>query len=247
MSAKLYGVSVSHPSHAAQAMLRYKGIEHEVVNFPSTTQPVAMRLLGFRGRTVPGLKIDGRKVQGTLRISRALDEIKPDPPLFPQDRRAAVEEAETWGERELQPLPRRFFRWGLAYRPELRRWAMEISKAPAPGVVAQLTVPTMRYFARLSRATDAYTREGVERLPELLDRVDELIADGTIGRAEAPNAADFQIGSTIAVLRVFSDIRDALAGRPGLELAERLFPKTKELPEVPAFLPAEWLTALRRG
>src|SRR3954471_14684879 len=90
MSAKLYAIAVSHPSHAAKAMLDYKRIEHEVVNFPPLSQPIALRAVGFRGRTVPALAIEGRKVQGTLAISRALEELKPDPPLFPADRRAAL-------------------------------------------------------------------------------------------------------------------------------------------------------------
>jgi glutathione S-transferase len=244
MSAKLYGLAVSHPSHAARAMLDHKGIDHELVNFPPLTQPVALRAVGFRGRTVPALKIDGRKIQGSMAISRALEELKPDPPLFPADRRAAVEEAEAWGERELQPLPRRLFRWALAYKPDLRRWVVaNVAKMPAPGVTSALMVPQARWFARVSRATDENTRAGVARLPELLDRVDVLIADGTIGRPGEPNAADFQIASTIAVLRVFADVRPAVEGRPGAELARTLFPR--DVAQLPPFLPEEWLEPLR--
>src|SRR5436190_1077405 len=98
MSAKLYGIAISHPSHAARAMLEHKGIDYELVNFPPLSQPIALRAAGFRGRKVPALKIDGRKVQGTTNISHALEDLKPDPPLFPADRRGAVEEAEAWGE-----------------------------------------------------------------------------------------------------------------------------------------------------
>src|SRR3954470_21314796 len=113
-------MAVSHPAQAARAMLEHKGIEYELVSVMPGSQPVALRLAGFRGRTVPALKLDGRKVQGSLAISRALEELQPDPPLFPPDRREAVEEAEAWGERELQPLPRRFFRWGAAHRQHVR-------------------------------------------------------------------------------------------------------------------------------
>ena len=56
-----------------------------------------------------------------------------------------------------------------------------------------------------SRADDARVREDIARLPELLDRVDKLIADGTIGTAE-PNAADFQILASVAVLQAFTDL-----------------------------------------
>src|SRR5690242_20833417 len=111
MSVKLYGLAVSHPSHAARAMLEHKGIEYEMVNFPPLSQPIALRAAGFRGRKVPALKVDGRRIQGSLEISRAIDALEPERPLFPADRREAVEEAEAWGERDFQPLPRRFFRW----------------------------------------------------------------------------------------------------------------------------------------
>jgi glutathione S-transferase len=240
MSVKLYGLAVSHPSHAARAMLEHKGIDFELVNFPPLSQPIALRAVGFRGRKVPALKIDGRRVQGSLEISRALEELKPDPPLFPADRRAAVEEAEAWGEHDLQPLPRRIFRWVLAERPDTRRWIVaNVAKMPVPAVTSALMAPQAKYFQHVSKATDDYTREGVERLPALLDHVDELIAQGTIGRPEEPNAADFQIASTIAVLRVFADIKPAIEGRPCAEVARRLFPR--DVAELPPFLPAEWL------
>src|SRR4051812_19746079 len=167
MSVKLYGLAISHPSFACRAMLDHKGIEYELVNFPPLSQPIAVRAAGFRGRKVPALSIDGRRVQGSLAISRALEELKPDPPLFPADRRDAVEEAEAWGERELQPLPRRFFRWGLAARPDFRREVVRnVAKMPAPSVTSAMMVPQVRFFQRVSRATDDYTREGVQRLPE---------------------------------------------------------------------------------
>src|SRR3954465_4675430 len=207
MSVKLYGMAISHPSQAARAMLDYKGIDYELGNFPPLSQPIALRAAGFRGRKVPALRIDGRRVQGSLGISRALEDLKADPPLFPADRRAAVEEAEAWGEREFQPLPRRFFRWGAAHGHDLREYAFgTVGGIPVPAVSGKLMLPALRYFAHVSRASDDNTRAGIERLPGLLDHVDELIADGTIGRADEPTAADFQIGSTIAVLRVFEDI-----------------------------------------
>jgi glutathione S-transferase len=245
MSVKLYALAVSHPSQAAKAMLEYKGIDFELVNFPPLSQPIALRAAGFRGRKVPALKVDGRRIQGSLEISRVIDGLQPDPPLFPADRRAAVEEAEAWGEREFQPLPRRFFRWGLAHQPDLRRHALgTVGKIPAPEVAGLALMPTLRWFAHVSRATDENTRAGVRALPGHLDHVDELIADGTIGRPDEPTAADFQIASTIAVLRVFADLRAEVERRPGFGLAARLFPH--DAAELPPFMPEEWLEPLRR-
>lgn len=113
--ARLYAMSISHPAKAARLMLEHKGIGYETVNVSPGMQAVQVRLGGFRGGTVPALRIDGRRLVGTLAISRALDEIRPQPPLFPADpeHRRAVEEAEPWGERVLQPLPRRLLRRAL--------------------------------------------------------------------------------------------------------------------------------------
>ena len=88
---------------------------------------------------MPALKLDGRRIQGSLRISRALEQARPDAaPLFPADkRRRAVEEAEAWGESWLQPVPRRLFRWAALHSAELRRWlAGDVLRLPAPGLAA---------------------------------------------------------------------------------------------------------------
>ena len=127
MEATLYGIGISHPSRAALLMLGHKGIEPRVVNLPPGTQRIAMRALGFRGGTVPGLKIDGKRALGSREISRVLDEAVSEPPLFPADpgRRAAVEEAERWGDEVYQPVPRRIFRWCIATNPGARVRVLE--------------------------------------------------------------------------------------------------------------------------
>src|SRR5579859_6299557 len=102
-------MSISHPSQAARAMLDLKGIDYDVVNVIPLNQRIHVRLAGFRGGTVPALKLDGRRIQGSRAIARALDERWPDPPLYPAAPalRARVEEAERWGDEQLQPIPRR--------------------------------------------------------------------------------------------------------------------------------------------
>jgi glutathione S-transferase len=244
VTAKLYTFVYSHPGHTARLMLERKGMDYELAELLPGMHPVQLRLARFRGRTVPALKLDGRRIQGSLEIARALEHAQPTPPLYPADpeRRRAVEEAERWGEREFQEVPRRIFRWGVARRQDLRR-AMGVEVGmPLPGVLAAVNLPVAWAFARISRADDERVRADVAELPSNLDRVDALIADGVIG-GEEPNAADFQIATTARMLLAFEDLRPAVEGRPAADLAMRHLP---EYPgPTPPFLPEEWLAPLR--
>src|SRR5581483_8236655 len=105
MAVVLYWMSISHPSQVARKMLDLKGVEYDVVDVLPMNQRIHLRLAGFRGGTVPAIKIDGRRIQGTRAIARALDDRWPEPPLLPADPtlRARVEEAERWGDEQLQP------------------------------------------------------------------------------------------------------------------------------------------------
>ncbi|HEY1274862.1 MAG TPA: glutathione S-transferase N-terminal domain-containing protein [Thermoleophilaceae bacterium] len=248
MATRLYVIAVSNPSSAAAAMIAHKRIPHRRMQLLPGAHPVLVRLAGFRRWTVPALDVDGRKVQGSRAISRALDELRPDPPLHPADPelRRAVVEAERWGESELQPVPRQVFRWLLTASPEMRRWfATEIMPLPAPAIGAPVAGPVARMLLASEGADERTVRDRVARLPALLDRVDALIAAGTIG-GEAPNAADFQIGASVRVLLEFEDLRGLVEGRPCASVARQLF---RNYPgPVPRGLPPEWLgPQLREG
>ena len=138
MTTRVYAMGPSHPARAAVAMLRHKRIPHRVVWLMPGVHPMLVRLAGFERHTVPALDMDGRKVQGSSEIARHLDEVVPDPPLLPADppARAAVEEAERWGQRMLQPAPRRLFRYLLVTSAETRRWmGSEVMHMPAVGLL----------------------------------------------------------------------------------------------------------------
>ena len=236
---KLYALPFSHPSIAARLMLERAGVPHEVVDLPLALHPVFLRARGFPGNTVPALVLDGRKVQGSLSISRALEARGPAGILFPvePDARARVEEAERWGEAILQPVPRRLFRWALAGNPALRRRILERAGLPLAAITARVMKPVVTRFARASHANDATVRADMEELGGLLDRVDALIAEGTIGGAE-PNAADFQIATSVAAMLAFEDFLPMIEGRPAAELAGRIVPPYPG--RIPPLLPAEW-------
>jgi glutathione S-transferase len=97
--------------------------------------------------------------------------------------------------------------------------------------------PVARLFARQSQASDERVRADLERLPSLLDQVDSLIAEGTIG-GDPPNAADLQIGSSVRALACLEQLAPLIRERPAGELAQRLFP---DYPVIPSCLPRDWL------
>jgi glutathione S-transferase len=248
MAATLYAVHSSHSAHAARLMLEHKGIEHRVVNLVPGTHAALLRPLGFRHGTVPALRLDGRRVQGSRAIARVLEEAKPEPALFPAspEERRRVEEAELWGDRVLQLAPRRIGAWINVRRPELRSKLAHEAGVPASRLVGSVGWPVAWYFAHKVGANDTDgVRRTVEELPALLDHVEELLDDETIG-GERRNAADFQIGTSVRLLMTFEDLAPELGGRSAAGFAADLMP---EYPTgIPAgFVPEEWLVALRRA
>ncbi len=100
--------------------LELKGLEYERVDLtPGPTHKEEMaRIYGEGKTTVPGLLIDDEPVHGSRPILARLEELAPEPALFPEPIADAVREAERWGDEELQDLGRRL-PWGALYfRPE---------------------------------------------------------------------------------------------------------------------------------
>jgi glutathione S-transferase len=244
MGIKLYGTPPSPPSHSARLMLERKGLDHKVVWLLPGLWPALLRTRGFRGGTVPAMKIDGRRIQGSVPIARALEAAKPEPALFPPDPelRAKVEEAERWGDQVLQNVPRRIIRWLSVHRPETKVMIAKDVGIPFPRFAAWINTPTARHLANKVDADDEIQR-AIAQVPEVLDHVDELIAGGVIGGAE-PNAADLQISTSVRSLLNVGDLDPVTKGRPAEELALRYMPEFgTDFP--PGLLPDEWLGPVR--
>jgi len=251
VNVKLYSIPGSHPAAAARAMLEHKGIEYQRVDLPPVVSRVLMRAFGFPGNRVPALKIDGRKVQGSRDISRELEVIEPDPPLFPTDpeRRAAVEEAERWGDEVFQQMPRTITWWALKRHKSDQTTYLEGAAATArlgmPSRVAVATSgPILRTAIRLNDSTDETVRQTLASIGPALDRIDSWIEEGVLG-SEQPNAADFQIGASVALLMTFDDVRERIEMRPAADLARRLYPWYPG--RVRPSFPPEWLEPLRQS
>ena len=222
-------------------MLVFKRLAYRYVELPAGGHPPMLWARGFRGATVPAIRLpDGRRVQGSLAIAQGLEQLAPSPSLYPAmpAARAAVTDAERWGEAILQPIPRRLIRWGLRHHLRQRQWFADVaSPLPAPRLAGVLLTPIAPVFARIAGADSPQVRQDLDRLPELLDEVDRLIAQGVIG-GDQLNAADFQIAPSIRMLLAMTDVARLVADRPAASLARRV---VAEYPMIPAALPADWI------
>ncbi|MGE5858723.1 MAG: glutathione S-transferase family protein [Solirubrobacterales bacterium] len=242
--AKLYVIPGSHPSRSAMLMLERKGIPFKRVDLIPVVSKGVVRAQRFPGVTVPALKLDGTRVQGSREIARELDRIQPEPPLFPSDPdlREKVEEAEAWGD-AFQQKPRRFSWWAFKRdRAPMASYSEGARLGIPVGLAVKTGGPIVSLSARLNGATDENVRADLATLPRDLDRIDQWIADGVIGGGE-PNAADYQIAPSIRLAISFDDLRPYIEQRPAGRLAMQLVP---DFPgRTPPVFPAEWIDPLR--
>jgi len=175
---------------------------------------------------VPALKIDDSKIQGSRQIARELDRLRPQPPLFPADpaQRAAVEEAERFGDEQLQSPIRRILWWAIKRDKAPLRSYTEGAKLGLPiGLAMKTATPIVALSARYNQADDEHVRAGLAALPKMLDQIDAWIAASVLG-GELLNAADFQIAPSLALAMTLDDLRPAIEARPAGALAMRAVP-----------------------
>jgi glutathione S-transferase len=242
--AKLYVIPGSHPSRTAMLMLDRKGITYKRIDLMPVVSKGVLRAQRFPGVTVPALKLDGRRVQGSREIARELEHVQPDPALFPSDpeQRLKVEEAEAWGD-PFQHKPRQLVWWAFKRNRAPMASYSEGARLGIPvGLAVKTGGPLVALSARFNEATDENVRSDLAGLPEDLDRIDTWIKEGVMGGPE-PNAADYQIAPSLRLAMSLDDLRPFIEGRPCGELAKRIDP---DFPgRMPPVLPAEWLEPLR--
>jgi glutathione S-transferase len=231
----LHMIPPSHPCQTVAAALSLKGLEYERIELSPGGHVEAMRAIyGEEHHTVPGLLVDGEPVHGSSAILERLDELAPEPVLYPSDE---VREAERWGDRELQDLGRRL-PWGaLHFRPETMGTFGGAGSLDGAGT--DFAIGYIRASWKYHRISAARLQEDLAGLPELLAHVERLGSDGVIG-GDQPNAADLQLGATIRVLLTLGDLKPLLRGGVGERIATSLFPEYPGAVPAGAF-PAGWV------
>lgn len=246
MDVRLYTIPGSHPGVAVQLMLSHKGIAFKRTDlFPAISRLIVRRALRFPGGTVPALTIDGRRVQGSRLIAREIERLRPEPALFPTDpqKRAAVEEAERFGDEELQHPIRRTIWWAFRKNHAPLRSYSEGARLGIPiGLAVRTAAPIIYLENRINGANDDTVRAALESFGGLLQRVDDMIAAGTLDGDEL-NAGDFQIGPSLRLAMTMQDLRPFIESRPAGRLARRVQPEIAG--DFPPVLPPAWLEPLR--
>ncbi|MEO7197390.1 MAG: glutathione S-transferase, partial [Solirubrobacterales bacterium] len=196
-------------------------------------------IYGAGNRTVPGLVVDGEAVHGSRAILAKLEEIAPDPPLFPAEIADAVREAERWGDEELQQLGRNLAWGALHFRPE--SMGTIGGSGPLDPAGTDFAIKYLRAAWRYHGITATQLAADLDGLPAKLDHVDALAEQGIVG-GTMPTAADLQIGSTLRVFLLIGDLRELMEERPAADIARRWFPDYPG--EIPAgAFPAGWVPA----
>ncbi|MEX0992791.1 MAG: glutathione S-transferase family protein [Solirubrobacterales bacterium] len=224
---KLYVILGSHACRTGMLMLEHKKIPYRTVMLPTGMQS-SMRVRGYPYGTVPALRIGGRRVQTNVAIARFLDELQPDPPLFPGDEqhRREVEQAERWADEELQMFVRRTVLAvalhgsdGLANRGADGRLGPLLWHHDRARLIGTRMVG--RFIFNVNERTE---RELLEQVPAMLDRIDAWI-DGGVLNGERLYAADYAIASSLALLHYRLDLRPEIESRSAIALIDRVLPE----------------------
>ena len=176
-------------------------------------------IYGEGNHTVPGMLVDGEPVHGSRAILARLEELVPEPALYPSEE---VREAERWGDEELQDLGRRMSWGALHFRPEaLGTFGGAV---PLDGARHRLRDPLRARHVEVPRASPRRACRTISPgFPTELAHVEATRRGRVIG-GEQPNAADLQIGSTLRVLLTVGDLRPLLAGGAGEQIARDQLP-----------------------
>lgn len=211
MGHTLHVINGSHPCAAVLRALELKGIDVRIAEYMPPLHPALVKLRAGSTR-VPLLVLDGgERVPGSRRIMQRLDALQPNPPLYPKDRVAIVEEADRWGDEVLQSAARRILWGAMRAHPGALYSFQAGSKLPSlPRPIVRLAAPVI--FAgeyRLNQITPEKVAADIAALPEMLAKIREFEAAGAFGEQD-PTAADLQIGSSLQLLRAVDDLRPVI-------------------------------------
>ena len=183
-------------------MLERKGIPYSRIDLVAVLSKPILRAAGFPGVTVPAVRLDGRRIQGSRAIARELDRLVPEPPLFPADpeARRRSRRRRRWGDEVLQGAARRLV-WNLLSKDSGADRELPAGRPPGAARLArgedgpadrQALGPLQRGRRRARDRADLAALPGDARPDRRLHRRRHP------RRGSEPNAADLQIAPSVA-------------------------------------------------
>jgi glutathione S-transferase len=239
----LWQIDVSHYSEKARWALAWKGVEHRRRSpVPGAHMAVALWLTRGAHYTFPVLSIGGQRIGDSTAIVAALEQLHPEPPLYPADiaeRRRALELEEFFDE-ELGPYVRQLAWYEFGND---RESFVRLMEQTAPRPIARFGRPTAAYARAYTalrfRAGDA-EEAGRARAKVLagLDRLEAELGDEEYLVGNSFSVADLTAASLFYPLalpdegplsadspsaRGFDEFRAPLEERRGLAWVREMF------------------------
>ncbi len=164
----------SHYNEKARWALDYKGLAHtRTYLMPGPHAGKVKKLAG--GTTTPVLLIDGVPLQGSDRILERLEEIKPDPPLFPEELRGDIDPLVRFFDDELGPDLRRCVFTALIKNNAYTASVFVDRNSAVEQWVYRRALPLVK--GRIAREMGVTHKALVKKSFETVDRALDLIAE----------------------------------------------------------------------
>ena len=176
MGVVLWHIEISHYNEKARWALDYKGIPHERrVPMPGMHGIRAMVVTRGAQRRLPALELNGRRIGDSTTIIAALEEYRPEPPLYPADpdERARALELEDWFDEQLAPALRRFVWHHTLPDTDATIASLFTTPAPARERLLRATAPVAtRAVRRDYDVTDETATRARDQVVVAMDRVE---------------------------------------------------------------------------
>jgi glutathione S-transferase len=248
MRAVLWHIELSHYNEKARWALDYKRIPYELrVPMPGLHGVSALRLTRGAQRRLPVLELDGRRIGDSTAIIAALEEVAPEPPLYPADaaERARALALEDWFDEELGPALRRIVWHHTLSDTDATVAALFTSPAPARERLLRATAPLVRPIVRRDyEVNDASAVTARAAVVAAMDRVESELRPSGYLVGDAFSVADLAAAalftpllapperpySPAALAPALAELREELEARPGGVWVQEMYARHRRAP-----------------
>lgn len=248
MAIILWHIELSHYNEKARWALDYKEIPYTLrTPLPGLHGFAALAITRGKQRRLPVLDLDGRRIGDSTAIIAALEDYRPDPPLYPSDREERIRalNLEDYFDEELGPRLRRYVWQYTLDDTSATVESLMASASPVRKRVMAKIVPLMRPVVRKDfDVNEAAAAEALAGIRAAMDRLESelqpsgylvgdsfTVADLTACAMFTPLLAPPQRPYAPAkVAPQVMELREELAARPGGKWIEEMYARHRGIP-----------------